>query len=174
VGYINAHKGLEDFLRVASSIGTDYQFSQIGAVLGTRQAYYNGVMSVAERLEVDNVRWHGHSDDVPRLLSEMTIYLCTSLREASPMAVWEALAAGLPVVSTDVGDVKQVVDQYDCGVVVPVGDVSGIVRAIQSIMADPVRYNELSTNARQAASAVFAIEAVSKRYIHFLNTQLGK
>jgi glycosyltransferase involved in cell wall biosynthesis len=68
------------------------------------------LQELARELGVGNqVRFHGHQEDLPAFYSNLDIFAMTSSTEQMPLSVLEAMASGLPVVSTDVGDVRHMV-----------------------------------------------------------------
>ncbi|MEM9254526.1 MAG: glycosyltransferase family 4 protein [Pseudomonadota bacterium] len=78
--------------------------------------------------------------------AEATIAVCPSVYEGFGLPAGEAMACGVPLVSTDGGALKEVVG--DAGVLVPVKDVDALVVAIDDLLRDPVRRHALSTRAK--------------------------
>ena len=71
---------------------------------------------LAEELSIsDSVVFGGFSLDTPSFLNDLDIYVISSLSEGLPLTLLEAMAAGLPVVSTRVGGVSAIVEQAQCG-----------------------------------------------------------
>ena len=77
----------------------------------------------------DSIRFLGQSEDVTTILAASDIYLLTSRWEALPISIVEAFQFGLPIVATDCGGVKELVNP-DVGMLLPVGDTNGIAAAI--------------------------------------------
>jgi glycosyltransferase involved in cell wall biosynthesis len=78
----------------------------------------------------------GNRRDMPDLYAAADLSLSTSIfGEGFPNAVAEAMACGVPVVATDVGDSHRIVE--DTGIIVSPHDVSGMVTAINRILAEP-------------------------------------
>jgi glycosyltransferase involved in cell wall biosynthesis len=77
----------------------------------------------------------GHRDDVPDLLGAATIAVLTSVWEARALFAQEALAAGVPLVATDVGGLRELVG--DAATLVPYGDIDALDAAVRTLLADP-------------------------------------
>ncbi len=84
-----------------------------------------------------HVRFLGLRSDVPRLLAAADLFLLTSISEGIPLTVIEAMAAGLPVVSTDVGGLAEVVEDGKTGFLAPSGDHAALA-AKALLLADDV------------------------------------
>ena len=76
------------------------------------------------------------------------MYLLPSRLEAFPVTVMESMQAGVPVVATDVGSVREAIDDGETGFVVPVGDVDAMVDAIRTLQQDPGRRATMGDQAR--------------------------
>ena len=84
-------------------------------------------------------RFPGPVRNVPDYLAAADIYLLTSRWEALPISIVEAMRAGLPVIATDCGGVKELVDA-EIGRLLPVGDIDGLTGAVLEIAGDdPLR-----------------------------------
>ena len=93
----------------------------------------------AERLGIaSRVRWLGALDDVASHLSRADVFTLTSRWESLPLSIIEAMAAGLPVVATDVGGVGELVVDRSTGALVPPGDPDALATALDRFLADPV------------------------------------
>lgn len=171
VGYINNNKGFDTLIRaiqeVNKSTTTKVNFYIAGPVFDSQQNYYNMLLDLQKELKVDNLHFLGMRNDIPNLLKTIDIYVCSSDFEASPISVWEALASELPVVSTDVGDVKGILLENNCGLVVPVKDPSQLAESILKYLNDQELQNQLSKNARSTAIKLFSLQSVAKKYKAF-------
>ncbi|MEU0516478.1 glycosyltransferase [Streptosporangium sp. NPDC006007] len=87
-------------------------------------------------LRLDNVRLLGHVPDAARLIASSDLLVLSSSYEGLPVVVMEALAAGVPVVSTAVGGVPDLVESERNGILTTPGDpgslAEGMLRAMQS------------------------------------------
>ena len=89
----------------------------------------------------------GSRDDVPRLLAASDLYVSASHLEGLPVSVLEAMAAGLPVVATDVGDVAQVVVE-GAGVIVPARQPELLATAVNALLDNPAQMQMFGALAR--------------------------
>jgi glycosyltransferase involved in cell wall biosynthesis len=84
----------------------------------------------AHRVLGDRVRFLGWVFDLGLLYAALDVVVLTSLNEGTPVALIEAMAAGRPVVATDVGGVSEVVHDDATGALVPSGDADAIAQAV--------------------------------------------
>jgi glycosyltransferase involved in cell wall biosynthesis len=90
----------------------------------------------------------GARSDVPRLLAASDLYVSASLFEGLPVAMLEAMAAGLPVAATDAGDVPLVVTPH-AGVVVPRGEPMRLAQAFEQLLNNRKQLPEMGRAARE-------------------------
>ena len=163
VANINPIKGIEDFIRVAALVNEerngDFEFVVVGAIYQRQATYYQTLKQLKNELGASNISFVGHRNDVQSLLRRFDTYLCTSLAESSPVAVWEALAAGCPIVSTDVGDVSAIIGDNEAGFVSPVGSCSVMADSIQFLYKNHSQRMKMQSNARKVASKFFGKKA---------------
>jgi glycosyltransferase involved in cell wall biosynthesis len=96
------------------------------------------VEALARELGIeDRVRLLGYVDDIGSWYSAFDVFLLTSLNEGTPVVAIEALAAGVPVVATDAGGTRTVVDDGGTGYLVPIGDVDALVDRLTRLRDDP-------------------------------------
>ncbi len=101
------------------------------------------------------VVFEGAVADVPARLAEMDLAVLCSDREGLSNAVLEAMAAGLPVVATDVGGNPELVG-VDTGLLVPAGDRAGLSAALAALLGDAEMRRRLGGRARERVSAELA------------------
>jgi glycosyltransferase involved in cell wall biosynthesis len=105
--------------------------------------------SLAQDLGVArDCRFTGYREDVASAYAGMDVVALTSANEGTPVSVIEAQAAGLPVVSTDVGGVRDVVVDGDTGFLVGAGDVPAIADRLGELAADEQLRAELGERGR--------------------------
>jgi glycosyltransferase involved in cell wall biosynthesis len=74
----------------------------------------------------EHVRFYGSSLNVPAFLSRLNVFILSSLYEGLPLSVLEAMAAGLPLVATSVGEITTLVKTAGCGWLCPPGDAQAL------------------------------------------------
>ncbi|GAA3621066.1 glycosyltransferase family 4 protein [Kineosporia mesophila] len=88
----------------------------------------------------------GRREDVPALLEEADVFALSSDWEARPLAVQEAMVAGVPVVATAVGGVSDLLD--GAGALVQPGSAPALAAAVKELLNDPLRAADLAQRAR--------------------------
>jgi glycosyltransferase involved in cell wall biosynthesis len=112
----------------------------------------------------ERVRFLGVRADVADILRASDVFVLSSRWEGNPMSVMEAMAAGLPVVSTAVGGVPELVREGVTGLLVPSEDAGALAQAMQALVDDPVRRQAMGAAARQHAVAHFDIRHTVRMY----------
>jgi glycosyltransferase involved in cell wall biosynthesis len=85
----------------------------------------------------DRVHFTGWAPDVAAALSDLDVVALSSRNEGTPVALIEAIAAGRPVVATDVGGVRAVVRDGETGFLVPPNDAVALGAAVRRLLEDP-------------------------------------
>ena len=116
------------------------------------------------RLE-DAVEMTGKRSDIPQLLAGMDIFVLPSRREGYPVSVIEAMACGRPVVATDVGGVREIIDDGVDGIVVPPEDSAALAAAMLALVRDPEGRSRLGKCAGRKACENFSDQAMVDNYI---------
>lgn len=168
VGYVNANKGFETLLRSIIEINenTDLQIDVfiVGTIFDSQKAYFKKLTDIIDENQITNVHFLGYRSDVKDLLHSADIFVCSSDFEASPIAVWEALASGIPVVSTNVGDVKEIFEANKCGLVTECQDHKGLAKAIVQMANDKSLQQTCKSNGRKVAEEYFSLDSVVKKH----------
>lgn len=97
-----------------------------------------GLEGLAHELGIAHAcHFTGFRSDVGSIYAASDAVVLTSANEGTPVSVIEAQAAGLPVVSTDVGGVRDIIADEESGFVVPAGDVQATAHALARLARDP-------------------------------------
>ncbi|MES2159785.1 MAG: glycosyltransferase family 4 protein [Pseudomonadota bacterium] len=115
--------------------------------------------------------WVGGADK-QALLDQAMVYVLPSYNEGLPMSVLEAMAAGMPVISTPVGGIPEAVSDGVEGYLVAPGDVAALAERIERLLTEPGLAERMGAAARRKVATTFSAEAVLPR-IEELYQQLG-
>jgi len=109
----------------------------------------------------DRVRFLGYqsSDQVRALLQETDVFALPSFAEGVPVVLMEAMASGVPVVTTRIAGIPELVEDDVSGFVVPPGDVAALVAAIDALLRDPSLRSRLGAAGRATVEREFDIDA---------------
>lgn len=162
VGNLNPVKGYEYLLEATKRVVESYGPVTVlvaGQPLETRPDYHQKLLDLRSDLGLgDTVHFLGRRSDIPELMSLFDVYVLSSVAEACPVAVLEAMAMERPVVATDVGGVSEQITDGEHGRVVPPADSAALGEAISDVLASPDRRKRYGERARRRAKNVFSLE----------------
>lgn len=119
---------------------------------------------VRQRRLGEQIRFLGLRTDVARLLPAADLFLLTSISEGIPLTVIEAMSAGLPVVSTGVGGVGEIVIDGETGLLAPSGDDGALAEHILQLADDPDRRRRMGEIGCRRAADVFSEKQMHAAY----------
>lgn len=111
-----------------------------------------------------SIRFLGERSDVPDLLAASDIGVLASHEEGFSNAVLEGMAAGLPMVVSDVGGNAEAVADGECGYVVPPRDPAALALALGALIDDQGRRRVMGDAARRRVVAAFSLDACVADY----------
>jgi glycosyltransferase involved in cell wall biosynthesis len=128
---------------------------------------------LARELGIDRqIVFAGRRAQSPNLNHLFDISVLCSRREGFPNSVLEAMAAGKPVVATDVGGVADAVDDGTTGLLVPPGDHQRLAAALEALLNDSIRARRMGELGRERAQARYsraaALAALERTYLALL------
>lgn len=115
-----------------------------------------------------SVKFVGVVPSLAPLLREATLYVSASRSEAMPIAIVEAMAAGVPVIATDVGDCASLLDHGRCGWVVPPENPEGLASALAQALASPDERTRRAEAAAEKVDALYAPDQFWRPLVEFL------
>lgn len=110
----------------------------------------------------------GHRDDVADVLAALDVFAITSDREGMANSMLEAMAHGLPVVSTDVSGASDALEREARAGIITTFDPADIAASLARLHRDPGLRAQMSAAARLHASTTFSFETMLDRWEHFL------
>ncbi|MEO7296292.1 MAG: glycosyltransferase [Candidatus Limnocylindria bacterium] len=113
----------------------------------------------------DRLHFLGTRSDVPRLLMAADAFVLPSLWEGLPMALLEAMAAGLPVIATSVSGTRQVVEDGRTGMLVAPEDSAALAIAMGRLAAEPELRARLGAAGRDHVRAEFSVDVQAQRHM---------
>lgn len=132
VGRLSPEKGADVFLGALRRL----RASEAGASVIGDGSERQALEALARRLGLrQRIRWHGVVPDAGRLLRAFDVFVLSSRSEGIPIVLFEAIAAGVPIVATRVGGVPDVLVD-NVAVMVPPEDPGALADAIRSTLAD--------------------------------------
>lgn len=180
VGNLNSQKGHEFFIQAAKIVDEYAQKNDIrvyfiifGTAIPTHEAYLNKLESLIESSKfsgVEKFRIMSPKYEVCKLLSSFDIFVQASVpnSEGIPTAILEAISCRLPIVSSDVGSISEVVLSGKNGVLTPSKDFSKMATEIIKLLNDPNKREEMSkyaiSNIRPKLGLDFCAEAHKKSF----------
>lgn len=162
VGTLTPLKGHEDFLKAAAQVKelVPGAFFVISGVDGsTRHEHRTFLERLIPQLGLaDRVRLIGWMDDVTELFCALDVFVSASQSESFGLAIVEAMAAGAAVVATETEGAREIIHDGETGVLVPVGGVETMARAIASLLVEQEKRRQMADNARAVVQARFSLE----------------
>jgi glycosyltransferase involved in cell wall biosynthesis len=119
---------------------------------------------IGEHKLAAQVRLLGLRRDVARLLSAADLFLLTSISEGIPLTVIEAMAAGLPVVSTNVGGVAEIIKEEQTGLLAAAGDDASLAEKVLRLAKDAALGRAMGERGRERARSLFSESQMHARY----------
>jgi L-malate glycosyltransferase len=133
----------------------------------------SGAESLCRELNIiDDVRFVGKQEQLEDILAVSDLFLLTSEYESFGLAALEAMAAGVPVISTNAGGLTEINEHDKTGYLSNVGNVDEMARFAVTLLSDDKKLQQFKNNARQHA-AIFDIHNIipiyEKLYNRFCN-----
>lgn len=129
--------------------------------------------SLAEELGIsDRVAWLGRVPDAARFMRGFDALLLTSRTEGTPMVLLEAMAAGLPIVTTAVGGIPEFLTVEEA-ILTPSGDARALAEGLAQLFERPEEARARAERARQVLEKEFDVGGWVERYSHVYETVTG-
>ena len=163
MGRLAPDKGLEHLIEAASVLRRRGQRFRI--VLAGDGPLREQLERLARDLDVsDHVTFLGYREDIPDLLAACDLVVLPSLREGLSIALLEAMAAGKPIVATNIGSNSSVARGADMALLVPTCDPQALCDAILRCGEDPELRTRLGSNARRRFETRYTEERMLNSY----------
>lgn len=111
----------------------------------------------------DKIIFLGNSNEIDKILCYSDLFLLPSEKESFGLSALEAMAHGVPVISSNAGGLAEVNKEGFSGYLAPVGDIETMAQKAKSLLADEEQHAQFRTQAKKQAS-LFSIENVVGKY----------
>ncbi|UTY55783.1 glycosyltransferase family 4 protein [Massilia sp. erpn] len=163
LGRLCRGKGSYDLLQAAAALAPQQPALELR--LGG-DGELDAVAARAAELQLDDqlqlLGWVSGQDKVAQL-AQARVFVLPSYNEGLPMSILEAMAYGLPVVSTPVGGIPDAIAEGVEGFLVPPGDVAALAERLSRLLQDDALAQAMGAAGRRKVAALFATEAVLPR-----------
>jgi len=169
VARLEVHKDQPTLIRAAARLKQAGDLVEVWLVgEGSRRDEFTRL--IAELELQDTVKLLGMRRDVPELLGQMDAFVFSAKPdEGLGVALIEAMAAGLPIVATDVGACREVLLDGALGKLVPEGDVGAMADAIHALASDRSQAAAGGARGQDRALSAFSIDEMATRYARRLD-----
>jgi len=116
----------------------------------------------------------GNKKDAARLLKAFDIFTLTSRTEALPYAILEAGSAGLPVIASNVGGIKEIIPSENLGILIESGNIIQIAESIKKLLQDSAKRNMLAKNLQEHILCNFSIQKMVEETTKLYQTLFNK
>jgi len=170
VGRLAFPKDFSTLVEALAGIGADWQASFVGeGPLGAAIADEVRRRGLQKRIE-----FLGTREDVPQVLASSDVFTLSSRSEGLPVSILEAMAAGLPVVATDVGGVAEAVVDGETGLLVPAGNPQALTDALERLLRDEALRHRLGAAGRERALREFHVPSFRHAHLELYRRALAQ
>lgn len=164
VARVDPLKDIKTLIKSAALViksAPDVSFHVYGAI--SVNAYYEECEQLVKSLGLEkSFIFKGHVKDVPAAYNSGDVVVLTSISEAFPYSVVEAMLSEKAIVATDVGGIKEALGET--GILAEPGNVEEIAAGIIKLLSDKDLRQSLATEARERALNLFTLDRVLKNY----------
>jgi glycosyltransferase involved in cell wall biosynthesis len=149
-GRLTPHKNPQALLKIAREAGSQ-RSGVVVLVAGDGPLREDLEVEAKRQALMDRIVFLGRRDDIPELLQAADIAVLPSLKEGFSNALIEAMAAGLPVIATDVGGNAEAIEHGRSGLIVPPRDERALLGAVLQLVDDPMARETIGRRAAERA-----------------------
>ena len=158
----NDHKRISDLIRAIETLARDFPRLKL-LILGDGPSK-KSLLELAESFGIrERVVFAGYKENSRDFLSVMDVFALPSAGEGMPLALIEAMHAGLPCVASAVGGVPQLLDQGRAGILIEPGDVEALASSLRGLLAEPKLRIQFGTRAKGRAIDLYSSQTYLER-----------
>lgn len=159
LGVLIKRKGVADLIQAIALLKKADKLSNIRFIIAGSGSEEESLKHLANELQVESwIEFTGWTDgkSKEKYIKESQALILPSYNEGLPIAVLEAISYGLPVISTDVGDMSAAIKNERNGFLIKPGDVSELANSILKISSDEEKYTQMVKNSKKIAIEEFS------------------
>lgn len=165
VGRLVQQKGHEYLIRSAPEVMAT--LPEVSFYIAGDGPLLSSLSSLITSLKInDHFHLLGNRKDVPALLADADLFVLPSIFEGLPISLLEAMAAGLPVICTDIPATRDVIEEGINGVFVPPKDAGALSKAIIGLLSDQKSQEKLALKGKQLIQETFSLAKMGQQYLN--------
>lgn len=176
VGNINPLKGYHNLIEALATLKKHpllWRMIIVGAKLTTAEDYFFSLQARIKELGMtDRYQFLGSIDDIPSVLSICDIFVLSSHSESGPMVLLEAMAAGKPIIASDVGFVPELITNNHNGLIVPPNDIPALSKALKKMISNESFRSSISDQSRTSIAHKFTVDGAAEAHNSVYNRLL--
>jgi glycosyltransferase involved in cell wall biosynthesis len=176
VALFRPRKGLEYLLKAMERLKSKnfrFKLRAIGDFM--TEEYRREILQLVKQLGIENsVDWVGFKKDIPAELKQLDFFVLPSIGgEGLPIAILEAMAAGLPVITTEIAGSKEVIRDGVDGYLCQPSSIDSLTASLEKIMCNPKNWANLRNHAYQRQQEYFSDHSMTAAVARIYNEILG-
>jgi glycosyltransferase involved in cell wall biosynthesis len=168
VARLTSWKGQDVLLKAFIRLAPDYPKAKL-VLVGSPVFHGDAFEAELRRLAAesgfsDRIIFAGFRWDLPQVLAALDIFVYPSIRkDTSPLSLVSAMASGLPLLTSDVGGVAELLTHTEDGLIVSAGDVNALGNALRQLLDDPDLRKRLGAAARRTAERSLSLSVFARQ-----------
>jgi len=158
IGNLYKTKGFTYLVEAANILISKNKISATFIIIGDGSERKNLESLIKKYNLENNFILTGQIDEAAKLLRAFDIYVCSSVKEGLPYSILEAMQAELPIITTDVGGIPEMIENEKTGLLAKPINAQNLADNLQKLIVDKNLAAELSKNAKQIVNQNFSLE----------------
>jgi glycosyltransferase involved in cell wall biosynthesis len=170
IANFNPIKNIELYLEIIKKFkknNENVKFYLMGKIWNTQKHYYDKCINIIKKNKLYNLKIITSSSK-SSFLNKLDVYICTSKSESSPLTICEALSNGLPIISTDIGDLKYFIKTKKFGYIIPNDNIDLFYKKILILKENKSLYKNFSDNASKVYNKNFNIKNYGLKFYNLI------
>jgi len=174
LGHISTDKGSHDLIKAVKILSTEFG-KKFKVIMAGEESIPGELQLIQESISNNNLNdWFEitspkYGQDKISAFTEADIFILPSHHEGMPISLIEAMAAGLPIIATNVGGIPDMVLDGNTGYLVDSKHPVKLANALGSLIKNPRQANQLGLTGRKRAEQEFNMEHVAEQVFNFYN-----